>query len=454
MTAIEPRPVGGWDPDQRARELAPRRAYLLDRLTRKLPRSDRLGPDVREWIVDDAIEFAAMHYTRRPIHSRKELERVFWDAADRRVKRAGDGRYEIVRGKDNRRVDLAVLGELTVTETPEDAVLALAERTVVLQFSALLDPDESGVYWCLRDHLDDSREFGATGVARELGMPIGTVRSVLRTIEAKRERFAIIYTAGRLCGFLAPAVATLAAEHDNPDAEAPVTGSREFAARVHLEIERCPTCIADYTRHLRYLRSARFTDKVGQLLPAPVLVEHHQQRRRTGARDLLSDWIARLLNHDPAGAAHLAASGRTGLTGALAAQLAAFCTAGAICVSVSTVLPPIGSVTGQRPRATATATPERVRSTPTPTPTSTATPTRTPTPTATAKPRRKTSQPRRSTRKTQGGTGERSHEQTPASPAPSNAAPAGASEFDPTYQPSAPPAPAPAPAAPGATEFF
>lgn len=453
MTAIEARSADGWDRDRRARELAPRRAYLLDRLTRKLPESDRLGPDVREWIVDDAIEFAAMHYTRRPIHSRKELERVFWDAADKRVQRAGDGRYEIVRGKDNRRVDLAVLEGLSVTETPEDAVLALAERTVVLQFSALLAPDESDVYWCLRDHLDDPREFGATGVARELEMPIGTVRAALRTIEAKRKRFAIIYTAGRLCGFLAPAVATLAAERDNPDADPPVTGTREFAARVHLEIERCPTCIADYARHLRYLRSARFTDKVGQLLPAPALVEHQQQRRRTGARDLISDWIARLLSHDPAAAAHLAAGGRSGLTGALAAQLAAFCTAGALCVGVSTVLPPIGSVTGQSPRSTPTATPERVRSIPTPTPTPTATPTTTPT--ATPTPRRKAaSTPRRNAKKTQGATGERSHEQTPASPAPANAAPGGASEFDPTYQPSQPAPPAPAPAAPGAAEFF
>jgi hypothetical protein len=56
--------------------------------------------------------------------------------------------------------------------------------------------------------------------------------------------------------------------------------------------------------------------------------------------------------------------------------------------------------------------------------------------------------------KTQGATGPASHEATPASSAPSNAAPRGESEFDPLYQPSEPPAPAPAPAAPGADEFF
>ena len=55
---------------------------------------------------------------------------------------------------------------------------------------------------------------------------------------------------------------------------------------------------------------------------------------------------------------------------------------------------------------------------------------------------------------TQGGSGPRDHERTPASPAPANAAPGGESEFDPTYQPDSPPQPAPVPAAPGSGEFF
>ncbi|MBE2316691.1 hypothetical protein DVA67_011955 [Solirubrobacter sp. CPCC 204708] len=455
MTALEPRPAGGWDPDKRARALAPRRQYLLDRLTRKLPQSDRLGPDAREWVVDDAIEFAALHYRDRPIHSRAELERVFWNAADRRVQRAADGRHEIVRGKNNRRVDLAALEELAVTETPEDEVLALAERTVVLQFSALLAPDESDVFWCQRDHLDDPREFGATGLARELDMPIGTVRKALRAIEAKRERFAIIYTAGRLCGYLAPGVATLAAEHDNPAADPPVTGTREFAARVHLQVERCPTCIADYARHLRYLRGARFHTKVAALLPAPEIAE---RARTSGLRDLLPDWAARAITEPAGTAAQLAAGGAgRGLATTAAAHLAAFCLGGAgtlgACIATGVLPPPV--------RDNAPAKVEQATPTPTPTPRRPSEPeprlrhgivTATPTPTATAAPRRKAT-PKRSTSKTQGGTGPRSHEQTPASPAPANAAPNGASEFDPTYQPSQP-APAPVPAAPGANEFF
>jgi hypothetical protein len=76
----------------------------------------------------------------------------------------------------------------------------------------------------------------------------------------------------------------------------------------------------------------------------------------------------------------------------------------------------------------------------------------TPTPTPTPKPAQRESSD--SPGRTQGGTGPTEHENRPASPAPSNAAAGGESEFDPTYKPSSPPQPAPAPAAPGATEFF
>ena len=57
----------------------------------------------------------------------------------------------------------------------------------------------------------------------------------------------------------------------------------------------------------------------------------------------------------------------------------------------------------------------------------------TPTPTPTRTRKRAAANATAATRrgKTQGGTGPRDHEQTPASPAPANAAPGGASEFDP-----------------------
>ena len=114
------------------------------------------------------------------------------------------------------------------------------------------------------------------------------MRAAVRSIEDKRKRFAAIYAAGRLCGYVAPAIAALAADDG--------AAHSETAARVHLEIDRCPTCRADYTRQLRYLRSARFHGKVGSLLPTPELTD---RVRLGGLRDVIADWAARLTGHDP-----------------------------------------------------------------------------------------------------------------------------------------------------------
>ena len=278
--------------------------------------------------------------------------------------------------------------------------------------------------------------------ARRLGLPIAVVRAAIRTIEDKRERFAIIHAAGRLCGYTAPAVAALAAG----DAVA----HEETAARTHLD--HCPTCRADYARQLRYLRSARFHGKVASLLPAPIPAERF--RAVGGWRDVISDWAARVTGHDPAGTAgQLAAGGAgRGLGTAAAVKLATLCFAGAgvagACLA-SGVLPL--NPTHHTPQPAAKTRPVKHPATrPEPRlPHGGATPT--PTPHRSSRHRASSRNP--SSAGTQGGTGPRSHEQTPASPAPSNAAANGASEFDPTYQPSAP-KPAPVPAAPGGSEFF
>ena len=442
-----------WTHERRARELMPRRDEFVRTLPKRFRAARALERDVQEQIVDDAITFASIKHQRQ-IEDADDLVRVFWHAAELRVKQAGDGRHGLVRGVKYRRVDLETLEECTDergprADTPELLALERAETRIALQFAAILQGDLRTVFMCHWQWTSKSN-LGAERIAEQTGLALDRVRAAELALEFQRKRFARIYSAGRLCGFLAPGIARLAAGDDVNDLEE--------AARFHLEVYNCPTCRSDFTRQLRYLRSARFSDKVAQLLPAPALAEHQQQRRRTGARDLLSDWIARLLSHDTVATAQLTSAGRSSLTGALAAKLATFCTSGALCVCVSAVLPPLKSPSAQSPRSTPTATPERDRSTPTPTPTPTATAIRTATPTATptatAKPRRKASKPRSSaTKKTQGGTGPRSHEKRPATPAPSNAAPGGASEFDPTYQPTKP-APAPVPAAPGATEFF
>jgi hypothetical protein len=305
-----------WTDEQRARELMPRRDEFVRMLPKRLRAARGLSLDVHEQIIDDAITFAAVE-NQVEIHHAEDLLKLFWDAVEKRVKRAREGRYALVRARYER-VDVAALDDALderggTPGTPELLALERAETRIALQFATILHGDLRTVFMCHWQWAGNDN-LGAERIAEQTGLPLDRVRSAELALEFQRKRFARIYSAGRLCGFLAPGIAALAAGED--------LNELEEAARFHLEVDRCSRCRADFTRQLRFLRSARFTDKVGQLLPAPALVEHQQQRRRTGARDLLSDWIARLLSHDTVATAQLAGASRTGLTSALAARRA------------------------------------------------------------------------------------------------------------------------------------
>ena len=377
---------------------------------------------------------------------------MFWDAADKRVKRAREGRYDMVRA-GYQRADLAALDELGVHATPEDLTLARAELSAALHFAALLEPRERARLPAASSATDAAARWARRPSRASSACRYRRCCRPQRAIEAKRERFATIYAAGRLCGYLQPGVAALA--EGDPAAQQAVSG-RELAARVHLEIERCPTCTADYLRQLRYLRARASTRRSPRCCP-PRSDERVRSLGR-GARDWLPDWAARAARArtDQHRGQLLTGGAGRGLGTAAAAKLATFCLAGAgavgACVATG-VLPlrrdraaaaggarhPDARRRGRR-RSRASRACRTASATPTPTPT--------PRPAQAARRPAKSS-----SAKTQGGTGPRSHEQTPASPAPANAAPGGASEFDPTYQPNAPAAPAPVPAAPGASEF-
>src|SRR4051812_18886754 len=252
MTAL---PRSSWDHERRARELMPRREELLRRLPQRFPPARRFSQDVREQIVDEAITVAAVRY-EKAIHNADELARVFWDAVKKRVVRVQTGRYATVRAGFTR-ADLAALETVGDHDTPERVALERAETHVALQFAALLQGDARPVFAC-HWQWTGKKELGARRIAKDTGLSLDRVRAAELAIETETKRFTAILTAGRLCGFLGPAIAALAAgEHVH---------RLEDAARVHLNVYRCPTCRADYTRQLRYLRSARFRGKVAQLL--------------------------------------------------------------------------------------------------------------------------------------------------------------------------------------------
>jgi hypothetical protein len=256
------------------------------------------------------------------------------------------------------------------------------------------------------------------------------------------DRFAAVYTAGRLCDARASDIGSLAAG----------TADRRQARAAFAHVATCGHCRPIYAAQLRALRSAAFARKVAALLPVPG-ADAQQRGRLRGAWDAFADTITRPFTHDPAASATQLAAGGAGRGAGTAIALklaAALCVAGAgagACLHTGVLSTPDSNHRkpatrhAQRPVVTATpandARPVGAAATPAPTP---------------------TPRPKRARRQhqgaSQGGTGPTSHEQTPASPAPAAAAPNGASEFDPSYQPSQPAQPAPAPAAPGSDEFF
>ena len=337
-----------WTREQVARELLGEREQLQQRL----PGEIHAARDLEEWVREDIVAAAITHIVMdhpRPIHSRDELERTLWAACAHRVRRAHEGRYDLVRGRFHR-ASAAVLDSVADEQTPEQTALERENLAHALDFAAMLTPLERRVHSA--KYLDGERERGYKQIARALGETIGAVRAAERAIGIKQERFAAILSAGRLCDFQAPAIASLAAGD--------ATEHQATAAHVHLQ--GCATCRTHYKRHLRYLRTARFHGRVNELLPPVTLTSD----RRTGVRDLVADWAARLLGHDaPATATQLAAGGTgRGIGTAAALKLASLCLgAGTLGLCAATGVVPLGvghhepPAKAATPAATPTSTP-------------------------------------------------------------------------------------------------
>jgi hypothetical protein len=318
----------------------------------------------------------------------------------------------------------------------------------VMEFAATLSPIEREVLAC-KYRGADRKPLGYKQIGRHLGLRRGDVLKAERGIDHKLERFATIISAGRLCGFRARAVASLAAGD--------ATEEQATAARVHLQ--HCPACATAYKRHLNYVRGAEFQRRVAGLLPLPPLAAG--VGGNSGVRDAIADWLSRPLGQQGAQAAtDFASSGvGRGAGTAVALKLASLCLGGAgavgACVAGGVMPDPFidrspversakqvrhvkPERSSKRSGRAASRTPVPVLITPTATPR--ALPTSTP---AAKRPRRPV---------TQGGTGPRDHERAPVIPAaPPRAAAAGKSGG--AERPRAPSKPAPVPAT-GADEFF
>jgi hypothetical protein len=426
-------------PDARAKALATRRDELLARLPRQIRGAQSLSHADRDLVVQDAIVYVVLENTD-PIAEPADLERLFWTACDFRVRTILRGRTATVRGRFERASEEA-LGELADDADPSVAVEQAEENALAEEFAATLGERERRVLR-VKYFSGTVEPLGYKKIAERLGMTQAAARAADRAIGRSLERFAALYTAGRLCPTRQVELSALAAG----------TADRHQARVALAHVAHCVHCEATYAEQLRAIRSAAFERKVASLLPVAEVAQDRSRIR--GAWDALLDHLARPFAHDGAASATQVAAGGAGRGAGTAVALkvaAALCLTGAgaagTCIEAGLINSPLErdkpsthTVGTSRPSA-ATRAPEARLVThvlPKPTPT----------------PRRKRTQSNSRRGSTQGGTRPSSHERTPASPAPADAAPNGASEFDPTYEPSQPAKPAPVPAAPGASEFF
>lgn len=430
-----------WTADRRAEALLPRRDELVDRLPGVITRAHALTIDERELVVDDALEHVVLGYSS-PIASVEEIERVFWTACKHRVARLlHQRRGATVRGRFQRVSDEPLLHRPDPSADPAEIVDRAAELDLAVKFVATLDGVERQVLrvkWLT----SDDTPMGYRGVARELGISSARARAAERSIAAKLERFATFCAAGRLCAERSDELGALA------------VGKDVTVAKAH--IKHCAVCKADYIAQLRAVRSAAFQREIASLVPIVPVAE--QTRRSAGpARDLVADWLARLLGQEgPAVAAQAAASGvGRGAGGVLALKLAAVLASGAATVGVTTGIlsEPKDERQPRSEKATPTATPA-----PTRTPQAIATPDVAAALAAARRAAQRRADQRRAAeerqQQRQAASGPSSQEDpAPASPAPPGSQPNGASEFTPDSANLPPAAPAPAPVAPGSSEF-
>ncbi len=157
---------------------------------------------------------------------------------------------------------------------PEPAALAKEDRLIASEFMTELTEEEQRVFAWIADGL----QYRA--IASVLEMSVNEARNLTRSCAHKRERFQLLYDAGRLCGYRAQTIQAL------QDGEAT---SEELAERAFAHLDSCAHCRAEHKTNANRLRRS-FRDQAAALLPVPALVGHLGWLTRFGLR-------ARTLQH-------------------------------------------------------------------------------------------------------------------------------------------------------------
>jgi DNA-directed RNA polymerase specialized sigma24 family protein len=321
-----------WSSEEAAHELHRRRGELIEQLRRH---SEARGiPDVaREEIVDDAITAVVM--SPRGIANENHLIGAFWLAAAHRCRRHREGRH-LTRLGSQRRIEFEIATRHAPDEAnPYDALERSDRFARASDLVAELDAIERQVFAVMA-----SRGIGAVSAARVLGIPLGEARSAARSANAKLDRVAVIYAAGRMCEFRASALVA--------DAAGQASEREATLARAH--VSACVACRKVYRRLRREMRSREFQRAAAAaFIPvAPVSTTH------IGGLGKLAIWIEQRMGFMPRGSGERAGEvlGGAGIAKAAVAGTAIVAAGGALTGHIfQAIQHPPSSAAHHRPHA-------------------------------------------------------------------------------------------------------
>jgi DNA-directed RNA polymerase specialized sigma24 family protein len=294
IVALRPRPgrlrvirrpwhrTDGWSPQEAAAELHARQAELVGQLRR---RSEARGVPVaaQEEIVLDAITAVVME-SAQVIANEQHLLGAFWRAVDHRCKRHREGRHSTRLGS-RARVDFDTALEHKQASASANPVDNLEQRDRFARAADLmadLDERERQVVAVMASH-----GVGPVPTARLLNLPLGEVRSAVRSANAKLDRVAAISAAGRMCQFRAGAITA--------DAAGEASEHQSRMARAH--VSACVPCGRVYRKLRREMRGREFQrSAAAAFLPLPAVSLGH-----AGGLGRLAEWIEQRVHFLPSG---------------------------------------------------------------------------------------------------------------------------------------------------------
>jgi hypothetical protein len=248
-----------WTPEEVSRALHARRAALRLELG-TLPAARGVASFALDEIVDDAA--CAVVMKPRPIRNEEHLRRAFWLSVNLLLARHHEGRGSLRVGS-RQRADFELVKQTAASEEPTvTQVVELKDRLArAADYIAQLNDLEGRV----TSHMA-IRGVGIKLAARELGLPLNTVKAAAHSAETKLEQVAAIAAAGRMCEYREPAIVAHASRLAQPD--------QVRVAQAH--ISACSRCRRSYVHLVREMRRREFQRQAtAAFLPPPMLVAAH-----------------------------------------------------------------------------------------------------------------------------------------------------------------------------------